>query len=235
MLRIVTGVSPPVRSLLLALVATLAAVGAGVAVTDGEEAPDDVAPAATDPTTSPGTGTADTPATGTPLADFDTRTVAITRGAFCDAVPDDAVERALGRAATEATAYGDGQPARVTDGVRDVAHEYACTWTGGGVSARAWVFAPPVTPADARGLVAGARAEEGCEPQPDAAAYGAPTVALRCGTGREITLSHRGLFGDAWLSCSLAGPVPAAEAADRTGRWCVAVAQAAAATEPTGP
>jgi hypothetical protein len=49
---------------------------------------------------------------------------------------------------------------------------------------------------------------------------------VRCGD--EVTF--HGLFGDAWLSCSLSAVGADQDGlVDRTGRWCVAVAQAASA------
>jgi hypothetical protein len=64
---------------------------------------------------------------------------------------------------------------------------------------------------------------------PDASAFGSPSVAVGCRAGRTLTAAYHGLFGDAWLSCSLAVPVGGAARADlvdRAGRWCVAVAAA---------
>ena len=77
---------------------------------------------------------------------------------------------------------------------------------------------------------------EGCEPIADAPRFGSLGVAVRCagGTGGSgVVTAFHGLFGDAWLSCSVetsgAVPVPPAEALDRAGRWCATVLQAAAA------
>src|SRR3712207_8782988 len=54
--------------------------------------------------------------------------------------------------ATSTTSYGNGDRAKVTRGVRDVAHEYSCTFRRGARTARAWVFVPPLTPREAREL-----------------------------------------------------------------------------------
>ena len=78
-------------------------------------------------------------------------------------------------------------------------------------------------------LVADAAGREGCTTAAPAPANGAPSVALVCPAGDRTWASFRGLFGDAWLSCSLAAPAQLGEKEllDRAGRWCVAVAQAA--------
>ena len=133
------------------------------------------------------------------MTDFDTGDVTIGRAEFCSRVAPTAVEEALGGAATSSENYANGDRAEVAPGVRDVAHEYGCTWTAAdGTVARAWVFAPPVTPEQA-GALRRAATGKGCRPVPDAPAYGEPSVAVRCGA----ETAFHGLFGDAWLSCSL--------------------------------
>ncbi|GAA1789393.1 hypothetical protein GCM10009795_038960 [Nocardioides hankookensis] len=145
------------------------------------------------------------------------------RGDFCPRVAPQAVTDALGTDSSDEKTWANGDRVRLADGVKDVAHEYGCSWTADdGTVARAWVFAPPVTAADAADLGRKARRSDGCRALPDAPAYGAPSVAVRCGDA----LAFHGLFGDAWLSCSLESAGGAPEA-DQTGRWCVAVAQAA--------
>ena len=162
-------------------------------------------------------------ASSTPLQDFATEGLSVVRGEFCARVPSAAVSEALDGEPADTGSWANGDRTRLAAGVRDVAHEYGCSWTAAdGTVARAWVFAPPVTPSSAAVLGRQSRRAEGCRPLPDAPAYGDPSVAVRC--GREI--SFRGLFGDAWLSCSLQSPGTAPDV-DRAGRWCVAVAQAA--------
>ena len=98
--------------------------------------------------------------------------------------------------------------------------------------ARAWLFAPPVTPARARDLIKAAGAAKGCRPEPQDPGFGQQSVAVVCDKGGTTTASYRGLFGDAWLSCSVAvatGSVDQPALLDRTGRWCVQVAEAASA------
>jgi hypothetical protein len=58
------------------------------------------------------------------------------------------------------------------------------------------------------------------DPEP----FGRRTVAVTCRSGDGPTTTYQGLFGDAWLSCSLSG-----SDAEATARWCLAVARAAAA------
>lgn len=165
---------------------------------------------------------------GTALADFDTSRPVVRRAPFCEQVNPAAVREALGTDG-EPTSYDNGEPADVLPG-DDVAHEYGCRFTAGGAEARGWVFAPPVTAARAASLLEQQPAK-GCATQPGAPAYGAPSAAVICTSGATATVTFRGLFGDAWLSCSLtaAASVAPAELLERGGRWCVAVAQAASA------
>lgn len=205
---------PVLRRVLAAATLTALAVGCGVALQD----PDPGAVAEDDPST--------------PLASFDTSAVTVLRTAFCDRVPADAVEEALGAEPEDATEYGNGDRVRLARGVRDVAHEYGCSWTADGVTASAWVYAPPVPRSTAAKWVRRARADKGCDQVPGAPPYGAPSVGLVCTGGRFQQVSFRGLFGDAWLTCSIRSSRVSAgqsldEAVDRTGRWCVAVARAA--------
>jgi hypothetical protein len=169
------------------------------------------------------------PAAQTSLADLDLAGLAARRAAFCDAVPDAAVDDALSGPARRSTTWADGEPAGLTDEVRDVAHEFGCRYRGrDGTTAEAWVFAPPVDRATARALVREASAARGCDPVADAPAMGAPSVALSCDSSDEASASHRGLLGDGWLVCRVITGSPAPEdLADRTDRWCAAVATAA--------
>ena len=116
---------------------------------------------------------------------------------------DAAVEEALGAAPEEASAYGNGDQARLAPGIRDRAHEYGCSWTADGTTAAAWVYAPPVSRVVATELLRQARAVKGCEPVTAAPAYGEPSAGLVCTSTRGREVTFRGLFGDAWLVCSL--------------------------------
>ena len=195
----------------VALVAVAIAVGVLRATGDGDEPA--AAPPAPETTAPPG------------LADVDTETLAVARDRFCDDVPDEAVVAALGGEPIDTTSYDNGQRARLTGEVRDVAHEFHCEWRGaGGERAAAWVFAPPVTPEQATRLARQARRAERCDVLPDAAAFGSPSVATRCQTLQGGRVGYVGLFGSAWLSCTLTASRGAGERADQ---WCAAVALAA--------
>lgn len=200
----------------VALLLTALPVAAGV-WTSGDETDD--------------TPAAPPPYASTPLTDYDTSTVAVARAGFCERIADEAVAEALGADATDEDSYGNGDSTELIPDEVDVAHEYGCTYVAtDGAEARAWVFVPPVTGERADELVRTAAEAGGCEQPPGAEEYGAPSVALVCDYRARSFASDRGLFGDAWLSCSLGLPGKPAdrELLDRTGRWCVAVAQAAA-------
>ncbi|GAA5146395.1 hypothetical protein GCM10023340_17250 [Nocardioides marinquilinus] len=208
---------------------TVAAVAVGVVVLDGDDGDDAAPPTPSAPTVSPTVET-------TPLSDYDTTVVALQRASFCDAIDDETLAVALGLddgatpAVSQADAYVDGDRAEV-GGVTDVVHEFGCRWRTDDAVARGWVFAPPVTSREARALRRAAVAEEGCEVAGRAPDFGLRSVALLCEAPRGTETSFRGLFGDAWLTCSVTvsgTDTPEAELLDRTGRWCVGVAQAAA-------
>lgn len=208
----------PVPKALLALLLAVVATGAVVAVVLLDRSPESSpAPPAYE---------------ATPLADYDTTGVVVTRGSFCDAVPDAAVEEALGGAPESTTAYDNGDRVRLADGLRDVAHEFGCGWMAPGVTARAWVFAPPVTRRAARDLARSVRDQPDCVRTPGTPEFGRPSTALVCEIGRRTEASYRGLYGDAWLTCTLSTEerLPPDELADRAGRWCVAVVEAARAS-----
>jgi hypothetical protein len=167
------------------------------------------------------------PDLGTPLAKLATETITVARGPWCEEIPAEAVERAVGTTSFEATTWASGDRVRVADGARDVVHEDGCAFTAeDGSTARTWVFAPPVTPSRARSLVSASSEAEGCRPVPGAAAFGTPSVALLCTADGQTEASYRGLFGDAWLTCALRVRLgePEAELAERADRWCAAVA-----------
>lgn len=151
----------------------------------------------------------------TALSAFETTHVAVRRSAFCDRIPAADVAHLVGSTA-RGTSWRDGD--RVPLGpTTDVAHEFGCSWTGThGRSISAWVFAPPVTAAQASSYAAGAAAK--CARLPGV--FGTSGIGLRCGS----SYSFRGLFGDAWLVCTVSGP---AADADVAGRWCVSVVRSA--------
>ncbi|WP_215816427.1 hypothetical protein [Pimelobacter sp. 30-1] len=205
------------RALLLSALLTLIPVAIGVVVSDETAPPPARKPAAY---------------TGTPLSEFDSTKAVVRRAPFCELVPAEAVKAALGTEAS-AAGYDNGEQTEAIAG-GDVAHEYGCraSATEGATPglAEAWVFAPPVTADWAQRLVAAAGRTPGCAPLPGTPAYGAPSVGLVCTNGDQRSITFRGLYGDAWLACSLSLPagLPQDQLVDRAGRWCVAVAQAAA-------
>lgn len=173
-----------------------------------------------------------TPDRGTPLGRFHSKRVAVTRGEFCDRLPAAAVERALGSSPRRERTYRSGQRVKLSASVHDIVHENGCILSGPkGTVARAWVFAPPVTRDRARELAAAAARMPGCSAVGDAPAFGKPSVATVCpaAKGGGTVAAYAGLFGDAWLSCSLSSrELDRPTLLDRTGRWCVEVAKAAA-------
>lgn len=224
-------------------VAVAALLALGLAACDGAgEAEPDPAP---------------TSAAPTPLDEIDTAALAVARADFCDAVPADATASALDEEVGEAASYDNGDVAEVAPGAEDRLHEIGCRWYGEGdpadlttTRASAWVFAPPVTPEQAE-LYVGASVGAGCRAVEGQAAYGAPTLATVCRTAvpgtattseAEVTeVSFRGLFGDAWLTCTLRAPTVGEPAGaepptdddlfERAGTWCGQVALAAAGDE----
>ena len=166
---------------------------------------------------------------GTPLADVSTQRLAVARQPFCDRLDDAAVERALDGPVRRERAYVSGEKTRVTDEVTEVVHEHGCVFHGpAGASVRAWVFAPPVTRGLAADLVAAARATKACRADETAPAFGRPWVALRCRGSDGLSVSWRGLFGDAWLVCEVTARGEDDDAvADRASRWCAEVVRAA--------
>lgn len=212
---------PTLRLLLLAATVTVVLVAAGVLLFP-EPAQDD------GPVT----------VASIPLAEFDTTGLSVRRAGFCDAVDPERVVDAVGGVPVAELSYAPGDQG--PPGIDDVVHEYGCTWTGPeGRTAAAWVFAPPITAERATSLRRAARRGEGCTRVADAPAYGATSTAVVCTGAEQSVASFRGLFGDAWLVCSLGEPAttdPAevADLVDRTGRGCVAVASAAAEGRPRG-
>ena len=212
----------PVRFLLVAGLATVGVVVAGVVALGGRDEP---APRPE-------------PFATTALAGYDTSTAVVVRAPFCEAVDDRQVDAALGEVPA-VQAWESGDEVDVGSGTADVVHEFGCRYaTGDGSTAQAWVFAPPVDAAQAKRLARSAARAPGCVSGTEPA-FGDPTLALTCtgtGTGEDagtVSASFRGLFGDAWLVCevSLTGG-ESADLVDRAGRWCVGVLQAASSGAP---
>jgi hypothetical protein len=159
----------------------------------------------------------------TRLSDVETRSITVPRADFCPRVAPDAVRDALGAEPDSQHTWANGDRVRLARGVTDVAHEFGCRWAAAdGTTVQAWVFAPPVAPGRAERLRDVAAGADGCRPVTDAPDFGARSVAVRCADG---STTYHGLFGDAWLSCSLTSRDD--DALERAGRWCVSVLQAA--------
>lgn len=213
---------------LVALAATVALVGVGVLTRGGGGvSPPSASPLPSSPTAPP----------ATTLADLDTTSLTVRRTSFCSAIDAAQPGAALDAPVEARTSYDNGERVDLpdqqgADGRGDLAHEFGCSWSAaGGRAAQGWVFAPPVTTGQARELVRAARHVDGCR-RVDGAAYGAPTTARACQEGGDrVQVSYRGLFGDAWLTCTLSGR--AADAAGRaalvrrTDQWCAALVVAA--------
>jgi hypothetical protein len=169
----------------------------------------------------------------TPLSSLDLSGLPIARAPFCDVLDRGDVEEALGSPVAATAHYDSGDRVRITAGVTDVAHEFDCTFSAAdGTQARAWVFAEPVTARVAGALAAESLREPGCAPATGTPTFGTPGAATLCRTGRPVTstVTLRGLFGDAWLTCRLQAPAPVTAPAtaqgtvERAAQWCVRVA-----------
>jgi hypothetical protein len=167
--------------------------------------------------------------TATPLEEVDTTSLVVPRTPFCDRIAPAAITRALGAEPTDAAAHRSGQRVRISADVADVVHEFGCRWSAGDNTAQAWVFAPPVTPQRAEAIVQ-ALSRSTCREATKVPAFGEPSTSCSWQPAKgqqEVRIG--GLFGDAWLTCSLT--LAAADAPDVTGRaseWCAAVALGAA-------
>ncbi len=162
----------------------------------------------------------------TPLADYDTSELTVVRAAFCDRVNDDAVAAAVVDDPSDAQTW---RPGGRLPGSKDIGNEFGCAWAAGSVTARAWVFAPPVTSERAADLAAEV-VDRKCERLRNAPDLGRSSVAQRCpgATGRT---GIYGLVGDAWVSCEISGLTGSeSEDVDLVGKWCVAVMEALRST-----
>jgi len=164
----------------------------------------------------------------TPISSLGKSVTQLPRIEFCPLVPDSAVSDALGGKPDSDASYGNGDQEQLPDIGKDVVHEIGCSWTGeDGATARAWVFARPISTAFARTVIASGAKTKGCRTVPGPA-YGKPTDTQLCrlSDGKQ-RLRHSGLFGQTWLTCELAATdVEPAELRTRTDQWCVEVANA---------
>lgn len=178
------------------------------------------------------------PATPDPttLAELATAAPVVRRDAFCDAVATRAAPDALAGEVADETQHANGDTTTLDATTTDVAHEWGCRWTSTtGSSAEAWVFAPPVTRGRANRLARAATRAKGCASYDDGqGGFGDPGTAWTCTTADLVIAGRAGLFGDAWLTCTVSDPATAVTGAAgtaalqaRADRWCVDVALAA--------
>jgi hypothetical protein len=169
---------------------------------------------------------APTTAAPTPIAKLDLSRIRVARAHFCDRVPDAAVRAALGGKAQADDSWGNGDPVPDGGGSGAVGHEIGCGWSGaGGTAARAWVFARPIAADFAGSLVAKAGKQQGCTGAA-APVFGSPALLQTCtGTDGVERVRRAGLFGDAWLTCEVAGSAGTHPRA-RLDPWCAAVVAA---------
>jgi hypothetical protein len=168
------------------------------------------------------------PARPTPLAKLDTSAMVIPRIAFCDLVSDGAAADALGGEVAETDEWSAGDPVGSEGGRVDVASEFGCSWSAeDGSTARAWVFAVPVTQRLAEKALREGAEHKGCR-TPSGPAFGSPSQVQVCTLDEGTTrIRHAGLFGDAWLSCELASSSEdTAVLRERADAWCGQVATA---------
>lgn len=198
----------------VAVAATLATVGLGYVVLER-------------PAPAPAPGPDPDPVVSAPtdFAAYDLTGVAVVRGPFCDRVSPTGVEHALGDAPADSEEWTNGERERLPDGSNDRVQEYGCRWTAAdGSQVEAWVFAPPVTRARAR-LLATAR-PSGCRVS-QGTPFGRPSSTVTCDGEEGSVERYAGLFGDAWLTCSVLVPLQVEDLESRTEEWCVEVVEAA--------
>jgi hypothetical protein len=173
-------------------------------------------------------------------AGLDLSGVPVQRAGFCDLVDGDDVTQALDGSVRDTAHYGNGDEVEVRPGQVDVSHEFGCVFEGpGGKVARAWVFARPVTVAEARTLVRRARRDGDCA-FPESVRFGAPTLTSVCevaGPPPEeapmVRARLEGLFGDSWVGCEVSDPLvrgestrSRADVVQRATQWCTVVVTA---------
>ncbi|HET7349425.1 MAG TPA: hypothetical protein VFJ28_00660 [Marmoricola sp.] len=165
----------------------------------------------------------------TPIDRLNTAAMQIPRIQFCPRIDPGAIADALGGEPDDDRSWGNGDEAPVLPGGRsDVVQELGCEWTTeDGVSARAWVFARPVTARLASRVVRDAAGQERCRTAGNAG-FGDPSYRQVCRVGDTQRARRAGLFGQTWLTCELTVPAstPAREVDQRTDAWCVEVVNA---------
>lgn len=163
-----------------------------------------------------------------PITELDTSGMVIPRIAFCDLVGAQAAAKALGSEVADTDEWGAGDPAESAARPVDVANEFGCSWSAeDGSTARAWVFAVPVSRQLAAKALREGAARKGCR-TPSGPAFGSPSQLQVCTLADGTTrVRHAGLFGDTWLTCEVASPTAGPRVLrERAGSWCVEVATA---------
>lgn len=166
------------------------------------------------------------------VSDLNLTGVVVAREPFCEALDPESVAELLGGEPTESDSYEAGQRAELAPGLRDVADEHSCYFEGGtGTSmrtARAWLFAQPVTTREARGWAEERSKSRGCR-EAGELSYGDPGLVQSCSSKDRSRVTAVGLFGDAWLTCQATAPRrdDPDELLEQTQRWCAEVARAA--------
>jgi hypothetical protein len=165
----------------------------------------------------------------TPIGRLNTTAMQIPRIQFCPRIDPGAIADALGVEPDDDRSWGNGDEAQVLAGGRsDVVQELGCEWTTeDGASARAWVFARPVTPRLAAQVVRDAVGQRGCRTAGNAG-FGRPSYRQACRVDDTQQVRRAGLFGQTWLTCELTvpGATPAREVTQRADAWCVEVVNA---------
>ena len=161
----------------------------------------------------------------TPLSAVDLTGVAASRASFCDSLDPDAVAAVLGGAPEKDSSYGSGQRAELAPGLKDVSHEFSCTFDRGPREARAWLFAQPATAAQARGWIKERTADDSCKAAGELT-FGDPGLVQLCRDKLQLRVTAAGLFGDGYLTCKVTAPPKSDETdlLDRAQRWCADVA-----------
>jgi hypothetical protein len=201
----------PLRALpALALVTALALAGCG---SDSE---------------APSTGSDPDAVSDTPTASPSESASAVpqsARGDFCASISKAAIRTGIEGKSVYDESWEPGQDYDTVGGVHAQGAEWGCAWTAkDGTSVTAWLFAEPVTSADATKLAKKARA--GCE-QKKVRTPGADVgVTVQCISDDDTVTRTQALYGDAWLSCSLQTPGILTRL-DRAADWCDAVRKAA--------
>lgn len=159
----------------------------------------------------------------TPLSRLNTAEMKLARVDFCHLVPTGAVRDAVGSQARRTT-WGNGSVAQLGP-VKDVSHEFGCSWTGGDGAASAWIFAMPVDAQLARQAQQDARVK-GCTVT--RSTFGDPSFTQSCtGSPAGARVRYAGLFGSTWLTCQdQSSTLPATTLDQRARAWCVEIANA---------